>query len=367
MKIGVLKEIKNNENRVGLTPVGVAALTKAGHSVLVEKDAGLNSGYPNEAYEKAGGKLVAAEEAWKVDLVVKVKEPLPEEYHYFHEGLIIYTYLHLAANKPLTDALLKEKVTGIAYETVKNEKNQLPLLTPMSEIAGRMSIILGSQFLQSQYGGKGLLLSSVPGVRKGRVVIIGGGTVGTNAAKMAVGLGSEVTLLDINPQVLTQIDDLFAGRVTTLFSNSHNLQKAVEKADLVVGAVLIAGAKAPTLVTKEMVQQMKPGSVIVDIPIDQGGIFETSDHATTLSDPVYEKFGVLHYTVANIPGAVGKTATDALTARTLPLLLKITSNPELSNFTANPEIRTGLNTYEGKLVNQAVAESLDLPFTEITE
>lgn len=367
MKIGVLKEIKNNENRVGLTPVGVAELIRAGHSVLVEENAGLNSGYENAAYEKAGGKLVQAEEAWQVDLVVKVKEPLPKEYHYFHEGLIIYTYLHLAANLPLTEALLKGKVTGIAYETVKNEENQLPLLTPMSEIAGRMSIIAGSQFLQSQYGGKGLLLSAVPGVRKGKVVIIGGGVVGTNAAKMALGLGSEVTLLDINPQVLTQIDDLFAGRVTTLFSNASNLEKAVKEADLVVGAVLIAGAKAPTLVTKKMVQQMEPGSVIVDIPIDQGGIFETSDHATTLADPVYEKYGVLHYTVANIPGAVGKTATDALTARTLPLLLKIAKAPKVTDLLTNSQISSGLNTYAGKLVNQAVAESLDLTFSNLKD
>ncbi len=365
MKIGILKEIKDNENRVAATPIGVEQLVRKGHIVLVEENAGLNSGYSDEEYEEAGAKIVAAKDAWDVDMVMKVKEPLASEYHYFKKGLILFTYLHLAANKELAEELVKAQVTAVGYETVTDDQGGLPLLTPMSEIAGRMSVIAGSQFLQSQYGGKGILLSSVPGVRKGKVVIIGGGTVGLNAAKMAAGLGAEVTILDINPNVLQDIDNQFKGRVTTLFSNSHNIRSAVKRADLVIGAVLIAGAKAPTLVTEKMVQLMEEGSVIVDIPIDQGGIFETSDHATTLSDPVYKKHGVIHYTVANIPGAVGKTSTDALSVRTLPIAIELAKGDILETVAANEHIAHGLNIYDGKVVNEAVATSLDLPFTQL--
>lgn len=361
MRIGIPKEIKNHEERVGITPAGVANLVHAGHEVLVETNAGLGSGYSNSQYEEMGAKMGSAQDAWNCDMVIKVKEPLEAEYKYFREDLIIYTYLHLAADKKLTEELLKAKTTGIGYETMVGPRGGLPLLVPMSEIAGRMSVQVGAHFLEQVNGGKGLLLSGVPGVKRGEVAIIGGGTVGFNAAKIAVGLGANVTILDINAQRLAEIEDIFDGKVQTLISNPHNIAKCVEKADLVVGAVLIPGAAAPKLVSEEMIASMEPGSVVVDIPIDQGGIFETSVKATTHDDPVFVSHDVLHYTVANIPGAVPKTATEALSSATIPYAVQI-ANKGLNEAAKNNTILTGINTFEGKLTEKAVAESLNLPY-----
>ena len=365
MKIGIVKEQKNNENRVGITPSGVVQLRNAGYQVLVEKEAGVGSGFSDLAYEEAGAVISTVDDTWACDMVIKVKEPLPSEYHYLREGLILYTYFHLAANKELAEKLIETKVTAVAYETMQEADGSLPLLAPMSEVAGRMAVIAGMQFLQKQYGGKGLILSGVPGVAKGKVVIIGGGVVGINAAKMALGLGAQVTILDVNKKVLQKIDDLFNEQVETLFSNEKNIDDVVTKADLVVGAVLLPGAKAPTLVTEETIAKMAPGSVLVDIPIDQGGIFETSDHATTLEEPVYVKHGVIHYTVANIPGAVPKTSTEALTNVTIPYVKEILNYLNGKEVRYEQMVRSGINTIDGKLVNAAVAESLDMTYTEI--
>lgn len=362
MKIGVPKEVKNNENRVGLTPVGAEILIKNGHEVLIEHNAGANAAYPDDAYTAIGAKIGTADEAWQADMVIKVKEPIPSEYHYFREGLIIYTYLHLADNAKLAKALLENKTIGVAYETMVGKDGSLPALNPMSEVAGRMSVLIGAQFLQTQYGGKGMLLSGVPGVRQSRVTVIGGGNVGLNAAKTALGLGAKVTVLDVNPKVLTKVDNLYSGNIQTLYSNSINIAKSVKHADLVIGAVLIPGAKAPTLVTEKMVETMKPGSVMVDIPVDQGGIFETTDHATTFDDPTYVKHGVVHYAVANVPGAVPKTATDALTSITINYAAEI-ANQGLKEAAKNDRtIFTGINTIDGRLMNKAVAESINLPY-----
>lgn len=363
MLIGVPKEIKKQEERVGATPSAVASLVHAGHSVIVEKGAGVGSGFPDEEYIAAGAKMGSAEEAWDTEMVIKVKEPLENEYQYFKPGQIIYTYLHLAADKPLTEALIEKKVTGVAYETMVGRGGGLPLLFPMSEIAGRMSIQVGSHFLEQAHGGKGILLSGVSGVHRGKVAIIGGGTVGFNAAKIAVGMGAQVTILDINAQRLAEIDNIFDGKIQTLMSNTANIKKAVEEADLVVGAVLIPGAKAPKLVTEEMVKNMKPGSVIVDIPIDQGGIFETTVRATTHEDPIYITHDVIHYTVANMPGAVPKTATEALSSATVHYAIKIANKGIDKAAAENNTILTGINTHQGDLTSKAVADSLDLPFT----
>ncbi|MGM0123325.1 alanine dehydrogenase [Enterococcus sp. AZ194] len=364
MKIGIVKEQKNNENRVGITPSGVVHLCKAGHQLFVEEGAGLGSGFTDAQYKEAGATISSTDATWACDMVIKVKEPLSSEYHYLREGLILYTYFHLAANKELAEKLVETKVTAVAYETMQDVDGSLPLLAPMSEVAGRMGVIAGMQFLQKQYGGKGLILSGVPGVAKGKVVIIGGGVVGINAAKMALGLGAHVTLLDVNKKVLEKIDDLFGGQVETLFSNEKNIDEVVSAADLVVGAVLLPGAKAPTIVTEETIKKMAPGSVLVDIPIDQGGIFATSTRATTLEDPVYTTHGVINYTVANIPGAVPKTSTEALTSVTIPYATEILPFLEGKEVRHEGMIRSGLNTIDGKVVNQAVAESLDLPYHE---
>lgn len=366
MKIGIPREIKNNENRVGMTPAGVAALVRAGNDVLVETDAGLGSGFTNEAYTTAGATLAAVDQVWQAEMVIKVKEPLAEEYHYFRPGLIIYTYLHLAANKKLAQALVDGGVTGVAYETMVGKNGGLPLLVPMSQVAGKMSVQLGAEFLEEVHGGKGIVLGGVPGVKRGKVTIIGGGTVGENAAEIAVGLGADVTLLDISATKLAEIDARFAGRVTTLFSNSENIALSVKHADLVIGAVLIPGAAAPTLVTEDMVAAMEPGSVMVDIPIDQGGIFETTTHATTHDDPVYLSHGVLHYAVANIPGAVPRTATDALASATVRFAVEIAAKG-LSEAAKNDKtVLTGINTFKGAITNEAVASSLKMPYNEFT-
>ncbi|WP_125768563.1 alanine dehydrogenase [Lapidilactobacillus wuchangensis] len=364
MRIGIPKEIKNNENRVGLTPAGVQQLRQANQEVVVESNAGQNAGYADADYQAAGAEIVDATAAWTSDMVIKVKEPLPEEYHFFRPGLILYTYLHLAPNPQLTQALLENKVTAVGYETMRAADGSLPALNPMSEVAGRMAVLIGAQFLQEQYGGKGVLLSGVPGIRKSRVTVIGGGTVGLNAAKTALGLGAQVTLLDINPKVLANIDNLFDGHIQTLFSNPVNIAKSVKHADVVIGAVLIPGAKAPKLVSEAMVKSMEPGSVLVDIPIDQGGIFATSDHASTFADPVYLHHGVVHYAVANIPGAVPKTATDALTSVTTPYAVTIAKAGIVAAAQANPTILSGLNTYAGQVTAEAVANSLQLPYAD---
>ncbi|AKP67946.1 alanine dehydrogenase [Companilactobacillus ginsenosidimutans] len=361
MKIGIPREIKNHEERVGITPAGVTNMVNAGHKVIIETDAGLGSGYNDSQYQAMGAIIGTAEDAWACDMVIKVKEPLESEYKYFREDLIIYTYLHLAADKQLTEALLKSKTTGIGYETMVGPRGGLPLLVPMSEIAGRMSVQVGAHFLEQVNGGKGLLLAGVPGVKRGEVTVIGAGTVGFNAAKIAVGLGANVTILDINAQRLAEVENIFDGKVQTLISNNHNIAECVKKSDLVIGAVLIPGAVAPKLVTEEMISSMEPGSVVVDIPIDQGGIFETSTKATTHDDPVFVSHDVLHYTVANIPGAVPKTATEALSSATIPYAIQI-ANKGLAEAAKNNTILTGINTFDGKLTEKAVAESLNMNY-----
>ncbi|AUZ27689.1 alanine dehydrogenase [Bacillus cabrialesii] len=358
MIIGVPKEIKNNENRVALTPGGVSQLISNGHRVLVETGAGLGSGFENEAYVSAGAEIIAdPKQVWDAEMVMKVKEPLPEEYVYFRKGLVLFTYLHLAAEPQLAQALKDKGVTAIAYETVSDGRT-LPLLTPMSEVAGRMAAQIGAQFLEKPKGGKGILLAGVPGVSRGKVTIIGGGVVGTNAAKMAVGLGADVTIIDLNADRLRQLDDIFGHQIKTLISNPVNIADAVAEADFLICAVLIPGAKAPTLVTEEMVKQMKPGSVIVDVAIDQGGIVETVDHITTHDQPTYEKHGVVHYAVANMPGAVPRTSTIALTNVTVPYALQIANKGAAKALTDNAALRAGLNTANGHVTYEAVAKDL---------
>ncbi|MGJ7920432.1 alanine dehydrogenase [Neobacillus sp. LXY-4] len=363
MRIGVPKEIKNNENRVAITPAGVLTLTKLGHEVFIEKDAGIGSGFSNDDYKDAGAKLVeTGAEAWAMEMVMKVKEPLPSEYGYFREDLLLFTYLHLAPEPVLTKALLDKKVIGIAYETVQLPNGTLPLLTPMSEVAGRMATQVGAQFLEKVYGGKGILLAGVPGVPRGKVTIIGGGIAGTNAAKMAIGLGANVTIIDVNPERLRQLDDIFCHRITTLISNPYNIATSVKHSDLVIGAVLIPGAKAPKLVTTAMIQQMGNGSVVVDVAIDQGGIFETTDRITTHDHPTYEKFGVVHYAVANMPGAVPRTSTIALTNVTVPYAVQIANKGYKQACLENEALLKGVNTLKGFITYKAVADSLNLPY-----
>jgi alanine dehydrogenase len=365
MRIGVPKEVKNNENRVAMTPAGVSNLTKFNHEVFIEKGAGIGSGFTDEDYMAAGAKMVeTAQEAWSMDMVMKVKEPIPSEYQYFREGLILFTYLHLAPEPELTKALTDNKVVGIAYETVQLPNRSLPLLTPMSEVAGRMSAQIGAQFLEKVYGGKGILLAGVPGVPRANVTIVGGGVAGTNAAKMAVGLGAKVTIIDLNPDRLRQLDDIFGSDVTTLMSNPFNIAEAVKESDLVIGAVLIPGAKAPKLVTEEMIKSMKPGGVIVDIAIDQGGIFETTDRITTHSDPTYEKHGVVHYAVANMPGAVPRTSTIALTNVTVPYAVQIANKGYVQACLENEALLKGINTLEGYVTFQAVAEAHGINYSD---
>lgn len=365
MIIGVPKEIKNNENRVGITPAGVTAFKNSGHEVLVETNAGLGSGFTDQDYTTAGAKMVSAKEAWAAEMVIKVKEPLPSEYGYFREGLILYTYLHLAPEAELTKALVDNKVVAFAYETIQLDNRSLPLLMPMSEVAGRMSVQIGAHILEKPHGGKGILLGGVPGVAPGEVVIVGGGIVGTNAAKMALGLGASVTLLDINPDRLRQLDDQFQGRLKTVMSNSYNIAEAVKKADLLVGAVLIPGARAPRLVTEEMVKTMQPGSVIVDVAIDQGGSIETIDHITTHDNPTYEKFGVIHYAVANMPGAVARTSTLALTNSTIPYGVQIANKGYKQAALDNKALARGINVIDGKVTFKAVAEAHGYTYTDV--
>ncbi|WP_423799299.1 alanine dehydrogenase [Neobacillus sp. SAB-20_R2A] len=365
MRIGVPKEVKNNENRVAMTPAGVSNLVNYGHEVYIEKGAGMGSGFTDDDYLSAGAKLTeSADKAWSMDMVMKVKEPIPSEYKYFREGLILFTYLHLAPEPELTKTLIENKVVGIAYETVQLPNGSLPLLTPMSEVAGRMAAQVGAQFLEKVYGGKGILLSGVPGVQRGTVTIIGGGVAGTNAAKMAIGLGAKVTIIDLNPDRLRQLDDIFGSEVTTLMSNPYNIAEAVKESDLVIGAVLIPGARAPRLVTEEMIKTMKPGSVVVDIAIDQGGIFETTDKITTHDNPTYIKHGVVHYAVANMPGAVPRTSTIALTNVTVPYAVQIANKGYRQACLENVALLKGINTLDGYVTYKAVADAQGLEYRE---
>ncbi|BCJ85827.1 alanine dehydrogenase [Effusibacillus dendaii] len=369
MIIGVPKEIKNNENRVALTPGGVETLQNAGHQVLVESSAGLGSGFTDEEYQQKGARILqTADEVWgQADMILKVKEPIASEYGYFRKGLILFAYLHLAPEPELTKALMEKEVVAIAYETIQLPDRSLPLLMPMSEVAGRMSVQIGAQFLESQNGGKGILLGGVPGVAPAEVVIIGGGMVGTQAAKMALGTGARVTILDVNPDRMRYLDDIFGGRVTTVMSNSHNIEEAVRKADLLIGAVLIPGAKAPKLVKEYMVKAMSKGSVIVDVAIDQGGSIETIDRVTTHSNPTYEKFGVVHYAVANMPGAVPRTSTLALTNATLPYVLQIANKGHKTAISENQALALGVNVINGKVTYQAVADALGHPYVPLQQ
>jgi alanine dehydrogenase len=369
MIIGVPKEIKPQENRVGLTPAGVDAFVKAGHQVCLETQAGAGTGFSDEEYKAAGGKILPGPEALydAADMIVKVKEPLAPEYGLLKENQILFTYLHLAPDPEQTEALLKRKVIGIAYETVQLPDKSLPLLSPMSEVAGRMSIQVGARLLEKSCGGAGILLGGVPGVEPAKVTVIGGGNVGLNAIRMAVGLGAQVTVLDLSLGRLAHLDDLFQGRITTLTSNPYNIAKCVKDADLVVGAVLIPGAKAPKLVTEEMVKSMRPGSVLVDVAIDQGGSIETIDRITTHENPYFVKYGVIHYSVANMPGAVPRTSTFALTNATLPYGLRIAGKGAERAAKEDPALMQGVNTYKGKLTYRQVAEAQGKEYTPASE
>lgn len=368
MLIGIPKEIKNWENRVSLTPAGAKTLIDNGHKVFVQANAGLGSGFEDEEYTKVGATILPTiEEIYKTaEMIIKVKEPQESEYELLKEGQLLFTYLHLAVEPKLTQVLLKRKVNGVAYETIQTAKGELPLLTPMSEIAGRMAVQIGASFLEKPHGGRGVLLGGVPGVMPADVVIIGGGVVGLNAAKIAFGMGANVTILDLNLNRLRYFDDIFHGKIKTLMSNSSNIELCSSYADLLVGAVLIPGAKAPHLVTEEMVKKMKKGSVIVDVAIDQGGIFETIDKVTTHENPVYEKHGVMHYSVANIPGAVARTSTIALTNATLPYALKLANMGFVKAVKSCEELAKGVNTCQGHLVSKPVADSLELAHTELS-
>ena len=361
MKVGCVKEIKNNEFRVGMTPDNVKIYVGAGHEVYIEKGAGLGSGFTDAEYEAAGAKMIdTAKEVWDtVEMMIKVKEPLPEEYPLFHEGLILYTYLHLAADKPQTDALLNGKVKGVAYETLFDPKQGgLPLLAPMSQIAGRLSIQEGAKYLEKRFGGEGVLLAGVPGTPKANIVILGGGNVGTNACKIAVGMGANVTILDISLPRLAYLDDLFGARVQTLVSNDANIEKSVKEADLVIGSVLIPGKAAPKIFKKKYLKEMKPGAVFVDVAVDQGGCGETTK-VTYHDDPIFVEDGVVHYCVGNMPGAVPRTSTIALTNATLSYGLQI-ANKGLEKACADNEvIYSAINTYDGKLTCKNVADSFD--------
>ena len=364
MIIGVPKEIKDNEARVGVTPAGVKALTEDGHKVLVETKAGAQSGFLDEEYQRAGAMIEgAAGDVWKKsDTVVKVKEPIEKEYAFFREGLVLFTYLHLAPVRDLTDKLLESKVIGIAYETVRDRQNTLPLLTPMSEVAGRMSVQVGATYLEMGHGGRGILLGGVPGVPPAQVAIIGGGVVGSNAARIAIGLGAKTTIVDVNLNRLRELDDHFSGRLSTLASNSYNLAHATREADLVIGAVLIPGATAPRLVTRAMVAQMKKGAVIVDVAIDQGGCVETA-RPTSHSNPSYLVDGVVHYCVTNMPGAVPNTSTLALTNATFQYLLRMANFGVRDALRQDAGLAEGLNTWMGKLTCRGVGESQQRPWT----
>jgi alanine dehydrogenase len=364
--VGLPKEIKDNEYRVGLTPAGVRALTDAGHDVVVEKSAGEGSGFEDHLYQRAGGSIIdSADAVWdRADMIVKVKEPIAPEYPRMREGQLLFTYLHLAPDKELTRQLLERKITGIAYETITDRRGGLPLLTPMSEVAGRMAIQVGAHYLEKMSGGRGILLGGVPGVPSARVVIIGGGVVGTNAAKIAVGMGSNVTIIDSNLDRLRELDDIFLTKVSTLASSAYMIHDAIMLADLIVGAVLVPGGAAPKLVTRNMLKDVPNGAVIVDVAVDQGGCIETT-HPTTHSNPTFYVEGVLHYCVANMPGAVPRTSTFALTNATLPYALKLANKGFLTAIAEDSGLKAGVNTYAGHCTYEAVASAQAIEYTSV--
>jgi alanine dehydrogenase len=366
MKIGCVKEIKHHEYRVGLTPSCVKSYVKRGHSVTLESGAGKAAGFSDEEYAAAGA-IISSDKKDIFDsneMIVKVKEPLPEEYDLFHENQVLYTYLHYAASRELTEAMLNRKVTGVAYETIQTPDHQLPCLKPMSEIAGRLSIQEGAKYLEKTFGGRGVLLGGVPGVRRGKVGIIGGGVVGLNACKIAVGIGADVTILDINANRLAYFDDIFGSRLTPLYSTDTNIESVLKESDLIIGAVLLPGAKAPNLIKKHHLGLMKPGAVIVDVAVDQGGCAETT-HPTTHDDPVYIVDGIVHYCVANMPGVVALSSTLALTSATLYYGLKIAEAGLEEACKRSEDIRKGVNTYKGHIVYSNVAKAFDMPFVNI--
>jgi alanine dehydrogenase len=366
--VGLPKEIKDNEYRVGLTPAGVRALTDAGHRVLVETKAGEGSGFEDSLYTRAGATIInSADDVWaQAEMIVKVKEPIAPEYPRMRDGQLLFTYLHLAPDNALTEQLLVRKVAGVAYETITDRRGTLPLLTPMSEVAGRMAIQVGAHFLEKMSGGGGILLGGVPGVPAARVVIIGGGVVGTNAAKIAVGMGAHVTMIDSNLDRLRELDDIFLSKISTLASSAYMINDAVSQADLIVGAVLVPGASAPKLVTRNMLKDVPKGAVLVDVAVDQGGCFETT-HPTTHSDPIYYVEDVLHYCVANMPGAVPRTSTFALTNATLPYALKLANHGLRAAVESDPGLKAGVNTYAGKLTYEAVAVSQGREYTPLDQ
>lgn len=368
MIIGVPKEIKNNENRVGLTPAGVSAFVKAGHKVFVQATAGVGSGFSDDEYKKAGASILKtiADVYKKAEMIVKVKEPIKEEYGLIKQGQLLFTYFHFASYEPLTKAMIKSKAVCLAYETVEKKDRSLPLLIPMSEVAGRMSIQQGAKYLEKPMGGRGVLLGGVPGVKPANVLVLGGGIVGTQAAKMAAGLGADVTLLDVSLPRLRQLDDILPKNVKTVYSNEYNIRELIKHADLIIGAVLIPGAKAPSLITRDMLKTMKPGTVMVDVAIDQGGCFETSK-PTTHQDPIYVVDGVIHYCVANMPGAVPYTSTLALTNATLPYGLQLANKGWKKACLENEELLLGLNVVDGKVVYKGVSEAFNLKYTPVEE
>jgi alanine dehydrogenase len=366
MIIGTVKEIKNNESRVGLTPSSVREYIHHGHQVLVEQNAGINSGFTDEQYVEAGAKIIkTAEEVWKMsDMIVKVKEPLASEYGFLREGLILYTYLHLAADEPLTRALIESKTQSIAYETIELSDGSLPCLKPMSEVAGRLAAIEGSKYLEKPFGGSGVLISGVPGTDRANVVIIGAGVVGENSLKMLVGMGANCTVLDVNLKKLTYLDDIYGNRITTLYSSADNIERVLKDADLVVGAVLLPGAKAPKLIKRSYYKNMRKGTVIVDVAIDQGGSTEVS-RPTTHDKPTYEVDGIVHYCVANMPGAVPRTSTIALNNSTLKYGLMIADNGLDIAISKSEALKKGVNVYHGKCTCQGVCEAFDLEYLDI--
>src|SRR5262245_43978745 len=367
MKVGVVKEIKSDEYRVALTPAGARELVQGGHDVVVETGAGEGSSFPDDAYRAVGATLAAVDDVWsEAELLLKVKEPLPEEYPRLREGLVLFTYLHLAASEELTRALAESGAACVAYETVETDNRALPLLAPMSEIAGRLAAQAGAYFLEKPLGGRGLLLGGVPGVAPGRVLVIGGGIVGYNAAVIAIGLGADVTILERSVDRMRHLDEILSGRVSLVMSSSLQIEESIVEADVVIGAVLIPGAVAPKLVTREMLTQMKDGAVLCDVAIDQGGMAETS-HPTTHTDPVYVVDGVTHYCVANMPGAVPITSTKALTNATLPYVEAIAARGLMEAVAVDPGLAPGVNVLEGRITYEAVAEAHGLPYTPLYE